>query len=105
MLPIAGWSSPVARQAHNLKVRGSNPLPATKSFKENQTDDSAPQRRCFSCFWASYQIATKQTTWERSWLGQERAVQETTILPSPKCIPQAFVLQSLLQTVPKPVRN
>src|SRR6266568_9388740 len=28
---IAGWSSPVARQAHNLKVRGSNPLPATKS--------------------------------------------------------------------------
>ena len=26
---IAGWSSPVARQAHNLKVRGSNPLPAT----------------------------------------------------------------------------
>src|SRR5579862_4179034 len=28
----AGWSSPVARQAHNLKVRGSNPLPATKSL-------------------------------------------------------------------------
>ena len=27
----AGWSSPVARQAHNLKVRGSNPLPATPS--------------------------------------------------------------------------
>ena len=27
--PDAGWSSPVARQAHNLKVRGSNPLPAT----------------------------------------------------------------------------
>ena len=26
--PNAGWSSPVARQAHNLKVRGSNPLPA-----------------------------------------------------------------------------
>src|SRR4051812_1347206 len=30
--PTAGWSSPVARQAHNLKVRGSNPLPATKSL-------------------------------------------------------------------------
>ena len=29
----AGWSSPVARQAHNLKVRGSNPLPATKYIK------------------------------------------------------------------------
>ena len=28
---IAGWSSPVARQAHNLKVTGSNPVPATKT--------------------------------------------------------------------------
>jgi hypothetical protein len=28
----AGWSSPVARQAHNLKVVGSNPTPAT-TFK------------------------------------------------------------------------
>ena len=27
----AGWSSPVARQAHNLKVTGSNPVPATRS--------------------------------------------------------------------------
>jgi hypothetical protein len=26
----AGWSSSVARQAHNLKVVGSNPTPATK---------------------------------------------------------------------------
>jgi hypothetical protein len=26
---IAGWSSLVARQAHNLKVEGSNPSPAT----------------------------------------------------------------------------
>src|SRR3569833_778401 len=29
----AGWSSPVARQAHNLKVAGSNPAPATKQKK------------------------------------------------------------------------
>jgi hypothetical protein len=29
----AGWSSPVARQAHNLKVVGSNPTPATKLQK------------------------------------------------------------------------
>ncbi len=28
-LPIAGWSSLVARQAHNLEVVGSNPAPAT----------------------------------------------------------------------------
>ena len=26
----AGWSSLVARQAHNLKVAGSNPAPATR---------------------------------------------------------------------------
>src|SRR3984957_9892561 len=30
VLGDAGWSSPVARQAHNLKVAGSNPAPATK---------------------------------------------------------------------------
>ena len=30
---IAGWSSLVARQAHNLKVGGSNPSPATNSRK------------------------------------------------------------------------
>src|SRR3989440_2389362 len=29
----AGWSSPVARQAHNLKVTGSNPVPAPKIQK------------------------------------------------------------------------
>jgi len=28
--PAAGWSSPVARQAHNLKVTGSNPVPAIR---------------------------------------------------------------------------
>ena len=31
---IAGWSSPVARQAHNLKAAGSNPAPATKSLHQ-----------------------------------------------------------------------
>src|SRR5690349_8684461 len=29
MAPVAGWSSPVARRAHNPKVAGSNPAPAT----------------------------------------------------------------------------
>ncbi len=33
----AGWSSPVARQAHNLKVAGSNPAPATKFFEISLT--------------------------------------------------------------------
>ena len=36
----AGWSSPVARQAHNLKAAGSNPAPATKfSNKINNMED------------------------------------------------------------------
>lgn len=33
-LVVAGWSSPVARQAHNLKVAGSNPAPATNEINE-----------------------------------------------------------------------
>ena len=43
----AGWSSPVARQAHNLKVTGSNPVPATKQRPPDQ--GSSPIRRAFSC--------------------------------------------------------
>ena len=39
----AGWSSPVARQAHNLKVVGSNPAPATNSKK------AALKRAAFCC--------------------------------------------------------
>ncbi len=39
----AGWSSPVARQAHNLKVVGSNPAPATKS-------KSRPRKGTAFCF-------------------------------------------------------
>jgi hypothetical protein len=29
MIDVAGWSSPVARRAHNPKAAGSNPAPAT----------------------------------------------------------------------------
>ena len=32
----AGWSSPVARQAHNLKVVGSNPTPATRFIEQDE---------------------------------------------------------------------
>ena len=35
-ISAAGWSSQVARRAHNPKVRGSNPLPATKLFEACQ---------------------------------------------------------------------
>ena len=38
MHKIAGWSSLVARQAHNLKVLGSNPSPATKFAIKNFTN-------------------------------------------------------------------
>ena len=40
----AGWSSPVARQAHNLKVTGSNPVPAP-SDPPQSTDPSDTLRR------------------------------------------------------------
>ena len=33
---VAGWSSLVARRAHNPKVEGSNPSPATKSISDLQ---------------------------------------------------------------------
>ena len=39
----AGWSSPVARQAHNLKVVGSNPAPATKLPKQIQCFTKTPR--------------------------------------------------------------
>ena len=39
----AGWSSPVARQAHNLKVVGSNPAPATKLALQNQRLKQRPR--------------------------------------------------------------
>jgi hypothetical protein len=39
---LSGWSSPVARQAHNLKVSGSNPLPATNSVSPGDVKRSLP---------------------------------------------------------------
>ena len=41
----AGWSSPVARQAHNLKVVGSNPTPATTGVTL-----AAPAPVAWGCF-------------------------------------------------------
>ncbi len=42
--PTAGWSSPVARQAHNLKVAGSNPAPATTFTELPEQDANASGR-------------------------------------------------------------
>jgi hypothetical protein len=53
----AGWSSPVARQAHNLKVAGSNPAPAPISV----TDGGA---RCPSVFVCPAQ--SRMRAWTRS---------------------------------------
>ena len=47
--PDAGWSSPVARQAHNLKVTGSNPVPATTFTERNIVlSNAAPPRAAFA---------------------------------------------------------
>ena len=40
-LNIAGWSSLVARRAHNPKVVGSNPAPATISLEVSNVDTSS----------------------------------------------------------------
>ena len=40
----AGWSSPVARQAHNLKVTGSNPVPATNDDCVNRATEAPAAR-------------------------------------------------------------
>ena len=37
----AGWSSLVARWAHNPKVGGSNPPPATKELTQNRREKGA----------------------------------------------------------------
>ncbi len=44
---VAGWSSPVARQAHNLKAAGSNPAPATKNGKYIRCLEPDLNRRVF----------------------------------------------------------
>ena len=50
---IAGWSSPVARRAHNPKVVGSNPAPATILCKQKRYCTEKPSNHngfwVFSC--------------------------------------------------------
>jgi hypothetical protein len=45
----AGWSSPVARQAHNLKVTGSNPVPASPLTELHTSGPLPPGTGPFSC--------------------------------------------------------
>ena|GEM_PF-4902017 len=47
---VAGWSSLVAREAHNLEVVGSNPAPATKTSRNSFREVfycSNPAETCF----------------------------------------------------------
>ena len=54
----AGWSSPVARQAHNLKVVGSNPTPATKYSSISVIyKDAVLRGRVFFCVLALFIVA------------------------------------------------
>ena len=46
----AGWSSPVARQAHNLKVVGSNPTPATNYINKISDLDVPSKTSVFGVF-------------------------------------------------------
>ena len=69
--PGAGWSSPVARQAHNLKVTGSNPVPATK----HQTDQKAPDPQRSGAF-CRPMIARQRSR-------SHRIANETGSLPNP----------------------
>ncbi len=47
----AGWSSPVARQAHNLKVVGSNPTPATNNLHKINDLDNLQRLRFLVFLW------------------------------------------------------
>ncbi len=69
----AGWSSLVARRAHNPKVVGSNPAPATIFVRTNPACVTAARGLSFSplCFFlASNSLAPSATPWlERACLG------------------------------------
>ena len=44
---FAGWSSLVARQAHNLKVLGSNPSPATNNSTFKALKNHKFVKKCY----------------------------------------------------------
>src|ERR1700761_6192256 len=82
----AGWSSPVARQAHNLKVTGSNPVPATIRKK------AGPLDRPFS------RMPHRQATQQKIRGAAKRRAQYEKARPSltgPFCNPSDLVLRMI----------
>ena len=59
----AGWSSPVARQAHNLKVAGSNPAPATN------LNPAHSEQGFLMCSNGQYQVYVLQNAAGRFYIG------------------------------------
>ena len=55
----AGWSSQVARWAHNPKVRGSNPLPATSS--NPKVTDNVRSLFCFVTIFNMFLVKNHST--------------------------------------------
>ncbi len=82
--PIAGWSSLVARRAHNPKVAGSNPAPATI----NSNPDLRKQARVFAlkavdsrrCNSAGNSIAEKRDSVTRQ-LNPAPSIMHTKTIP------------------------
>ena len=87
----AGWSSPVARQAHNLKVIGSNPIPATKSLHTSaclqKQRPKPPRLRAFPCPTGvrnspvHERVITGSARRRRCSEGQKRAIVATSLAP------------------------
>lgn len=62
----AGWSSPVARQAHNLKAAGSNPAPATKHIHINAKRPAAAGLLAFGANLATERVRHEQCCLQRN---------------------------------------
>ena len=81
----AGWSSPVARQAHNLKVVGSNPTPATN------------RHHIFACLLASFSrtglfLCHRAPDSPPNWLGAPKPhLCSVPTLPSAPCASQSHL--------------
>ena len=71
----AGWSSPVARQAHNLKVVGSNPTPATNLFNKINDLDHPQELRFLGFFVVIFILyANHHANWSSGFLFLNRVI-------------------------------